>query len=109
MRCYTTFLFVSLHIVLGGEIQVKSSFLSLFEGDLQAKVSQIYQTIPGSLAKFLEMKDIVKPIRLRSNFKVYDVGMGTAKQLVIHNFNIYLRKPIQEIFERNKIEEVRLL
>ncbi|CAF0833148.1 unnamed protein product [Adineta ricciae] len=53
------------------------------------------------------MNDIAKPIRLRSNFKVYNVGMGTAKNLVIHNFNIYLRKSIQEIFDQQKIAEVR--
>ncbi|CAF1609948.1 unnamed protein product [Adineta ricciae] len=107
MWCYTTFLFVSVHIALGGEIQSKSSFLSLFEGNIQAKVNQIYQTILGTFAKFLEMKDIVKPIRLRGNFKVYNVKMRTAKQLVIHNFNIYLRESIQGIFDQQKIEEVR--
>jgi len=84
-----------------------SSLITLFNSDVQEKIREIYNVIPGTLIKFLNQKNIVKEVKFCDNISASGLSMGTENHVNFDHFSEALRKSIKGRFEMSNVTEIQ--
>ena len=88
-------------------LQASDELAPLFDAEVQSKVREIYQAVPGSLIQCLEKKQIMKRVTFRQDFSADQVQIGTHKQVNFVDFERALRNTIHESFLHRSVTELR--
>ena len=87
--------------------QTSNELVALFDEDVQAKVKQMHQTIPGTMMKFLETRKILKKLSFRRDFAGAEIQMGTRKCVNFVDFERAIRNAIHNSLVSENVTEVR--
>ena len=91
---------------MAASLLIFESLQNIFPSQYRDDVVQVYNSIPGTLVKFLQEQDVVKVINFDDNLSLPG-ELGTAKNETWDTFRISLRSSIASKFKIHKVQGIR--